>query len=168
MAGPKSKSKPNKTKLVPGTKAPVAIFPHFHGKVLGALHGSINPAPSFVRAKQNPTDDYSTFIMGSFTCENNKCMQRGWGSKKICIVIRQFPGNGYNAQVFNQECKTCGELGKMQINVNAYVERVAFRLKKWAGVAVDAPPHTKRLDRPPHRSDLCEGCKRGYCQEYED
>lgn len=94
--------------------------------------------------------------------------QKGWGSKKICIVIRKYPGNGYSAQVFNQECKTCGELGRMQINANSYVERVAFRLKKWAGVAVDTPPHTERLDRPPHRSDLCEGCKRGYCQEYED
>ncbi|KAK0736331.1 hypothetical protein B0T21DRAFT_440621 [Apiosordaria backusii] len=146
MTGTKSKSKPNKPKAVPGpkahgTKAPVAIFPHFHGKVLGAVRGSISPAPPFVTGKQNPIDDYSTFIVGSFTCENNE-----W-----------YPDNGYNAQLFNQECKICGELGRMQINVNVYVERVAFRLKKWAGVSVDTPPYTERLDRPPYRSDLYKG-----------
>ena len=77
MTRPKSKSKPNKPKAVPGTKvpgtkAPVAIFPHFHGKVLGSLGGSISPAPAFVTGKQTRVDDYSTFIMGTFTCENSK------------------------------------------------------------------------------------------------
>jgi len=90
--------------------------------------------------------------------------QRGWGSKKICIVIRKYPNNGYNAQVFNQECVSCGELGRMHINVDSYVERVAYRLKKWAGIAVERPAHAGSLDRPPHKSELCEGCKRGFCQ----
>ena len=90
--------------------------------------------------------------------------QKGWGSKKICIVIRKYPSNGYSAQVFNQECVSCEEFGRLQINVNSYVERVAYRLKKWAGVAVDKPSHAGVLGRPPHKSELCEGCKRGYCQ----
>lgn len=34
-----------------GTKALVIIFPYFYKKVLGALHGFINPAPSFVKRK---------------------------------------------------------------------------------------------------------------------
>ena len=142
----------------------MAIFPNLHSKVLRAVGGSVKPNPSFFKGKQPSIDDYSTFIMGSFSCENGGCSQRGWGSKKICTVIRKYPNNGYNAQVFSQECVSCGELGRMHINVNSYVERVAYRLKKWAGTAVDRPPHARDSGRPPHKSELCEGCKRGLCQ----
>ncbi|KAK0729443.1 zinc-binding domain-containing protein [Lasiosphaeris hirsuta] len=147
-----------------GSKAPVVIFPHLHRKILRTLGNSINPKPSFLKGKQRSIDDYPTFIMGIFTCENGKCSQRGWESKKICTVIRKYPNNGYNAQVFNQACVSCGELGRMHINVDSYIERVAYRLKKWAGIAVDRPPRAGSLDRSPHKSGLCEGCKRKICQ----
>jgi len=72
MGGSKTKPKPTKSKIMPGSKAPVAIFPHLHSKILRTLGNSINPKPSFFKGKQRSIDDYSTFIMGTFTCENDK------------------------------------------------------------------------------------------------
>ena len=58
---------------MPSSKAPVAIYPNLHGRVLNALGYSIKPKPSFVKGKQHSINSYSTLIMGSFVCENVEC-----------------------------------------------------------------------------------------------
>jgi hypothetical protein len=68
--------------------------------------------------------------MGKFRCNNNGCSNRGWGSKKVTILIRGYPENGYNAVVFNQRCMSCNGLGTLTLDENSYVKRVAYRLKK--------------------------------------
>ncbi|KAK4194030.1 zinc-binding domain-containing protein, partial [Triangularia verruculosa] len=108
--------------------------------------------------------DYSTSIMGRFACRNPKCSSTGWGSKKIAIQIRGFRDNTYDAVVFKQRCRTCQHLG---INENSYIERVAYRLKKWTGVPMETPEYNAVERGPPHESSLCEGCKAGCCPMLE-
>ncbi len=143
-------------------------FPSLHAdieKALGTV--SILPKPWF---NDHSTDDHKatqqhfTNIMGSFKCRNHKCSKSGWGSKKIGILIRQFPGNGYNALVFKQRCKECNELGILKLDEDSYVERVVYRLKKWAGIHVKRPVYSGERGEP-HEAMFCEACLAGYpCQ----
>ncbi|KAF1361535.1 hypothetical protein EJ07DRAFT_111719, partial [Lizonia empirigonia] len=80
------------------------------------------------------------------------------------ILIRGYPTNGYNAVVFNQRCKSCNKLGTLKMNEESYVDRVAYRLKKWAGVQL-ARPYSGLKKGLPHKSELCESCKRGICEQ---
>ncbi|KAK4038952.1 hypothetical protein C8A01DRAFT_37067 [Parachaetomium inaequale] len=147
-----------------------AMFPSLHEDVADALSDAfISPEPWF-----NPTggdDDaitvYDTHIMGRFDCRNPACAKQGWGSKKISILIRQYPDNGYNAVVFKQRCKACERVGALRLDENSYVERVTYRLKKWAGIRMETPEYNGNHRGPPHEYDLCEGCKRGYCQRVD-
>jgi hypothetical protein len=147
-------------------QSPTAMYPSLHQDIMNALSDEfISPEPWF-----NPTgsdddaiDQYDTNIMGRFHCRNPACPKQGWGSKKIAILIRQYPDNGYNAVVFKQRCKSCQQLGALRLDENSYVERVVYRLKKWAGIYVERPDYDGKLG-PPHERALCEGCKRGHCQ----
>ncbi|KAK4135743.1 hypothetical protein BT67DRAFT_259273 [Trichocladium antarcticum] len=144
------------------------MYPNLHDDVLTFLDGTINPEPRFNKNDEtgNKVDkDYSTHIMGNFTCRNGfsgHCPNKVWGSKKIAIVIRRYPNHGYNALVFKQRCKSCNSLGIMKIDENSYIERVAYRLKKWAKIPMETLSYTAPRG-PPHESHLCEGCKQGYC-----
>ena len=139
-------------------------FPLLHQDVLNTLEDAINPEPWFNHDanEQDVINDYSTNIMGRFACRNPMCSSAGWGSKKIAIRIRGFEGSGYDAVVFKQRCRACEQLGAMRIDENSYVERVAYRLKKWAGIHQETPENRPPRG-PPHESDLCEGCKAGFC-----
>ena len=142
-----------------------SMFPVLHQNVVNALSGAI-PSVWFKRnnTDQGSSDQYSTFVMGRFQCDNAGCAKDGWSSKKVAILIRRFPRNGYNAVVFGQRCQSCHRLGSLTLDENSYVDRVTYRLQKWAGVVTEKQDYFKK-EGPPHRSDLCEGCKRGYCQQ---
>jgi hypothetical protein len=142
------------------------MFPELHQDVLDAISGAmISP-----RFNHNDDDDsfdgadnkYSTHVIGDFTCSNYYC-GLAWPSKRVTIVIRRYPGYEYNAAVYYQRCKSCNSLGDLYLDENSYVERVTYRLIKWAGVAVKRPFYDERTS-PPHISELCEGCIAGYCQ----
>ncbi|KAH8889936.1 hypothetical protein GQ53DRAFT_184749 [Thozetella sp. PMI_491] len=113
--------------------------------------------------RKDSNNEYSTNVMGTFTCSNVGCPTRGWSSKTVSILIRGYPENGYNAVIFNQRCKSCNELGNLTLDKDSYVERVAYRLKKWAGVRMEQQHYAGKAGRP-HMRELCEGCKRGYCR----
>ncbi|KAB5515667.1 zinc-binding domain-containing protein, partial [Coniochaeta sp. 2T2.1] len=95
---------------------------------------------------QNSDNEYSTKVMGKFACSNDECPTRRWSSKTVAILIRGYPGNGYNAAIFNQRCKSCNELGDFTLDENSYVERVAYRLKKWAGVQMERQHYDNKLE----------------------
>jgi len=142
------------------------MFPELHQDVLDAISSAmISP-----RFNHNDDDDsfdgadnkYSTHVIGDFTCSNHHC-GLAWPSKRVTIVIRRYPSYEYNAAVYYQRCKSCNSLGDLYIDENSYVDRVAYRLKKWVGVAVERPFYDERTS-PPHISELCEGCNAGYCQ----
>lgn len=168
------------------SQSPTISLPHLHNDILTSLNGAIFPEPVFVHMPAEPDvtttaepldaagtvgevqiDSYSTNIISKFTCINPSCSKQSWGSGRVAILMRQFDLDtdtvGYNATVYNQRCKGCRKLGVMAVDEGVYVERVAYRLKKWAGVAVDQPPYHGEKGTPPHEWELCEGCKRGVC-----
>ena len=116
---------------------------------------------------------HDTCVMGEFACTNRRCPKPGWSSKKVPVWIRLYGGHhpgGYNAVVFNQRCSLCNRLGTLTVDEQSYIERVSYRLRKWAGAAVTPPMHD-RVSRGPHVEERCEGCKHGHCsqsQRYED
>jgi len=141
------------------------MFPSLHQQVVNEVSDEI--ASTSFHKKDSDKDSnnaYSTHVMGKFICTNDTCSKNGWGSKKVAIHIRGYPNNGYNAVVFNQRCKGCNKLGTLTLDETSYVERVAYRLKKWAGVAMEQQKHSGNKG-PPHETALCEGCKRGLCQQ---
>ena len=140
------------------------MFPSLHQDVSNAVSDAI--ASTWFSEKENGKDshvDYPTYVMGKFTCNNDDCSKNGWSSKKVAILIRGYPENGYNAVVFNQRCQSCKRLGTLTLDVNSYIERVAYRLRKWAGAPVEEQHYIPKQGLP-HKSELCEGCKRGYCE----
>ena len=107
---------------------------------------------------------YTTHVMGKFRCMKKGCCTNGWSSKKVAILIRGYAENGYNAVVFNQRCKTCNQLGSLTLNEKSYVERVAYRIQKWAGVQLEQQYYASKGGIP-HKKEFCEGCKRGVCRQ---
>lgn len=141
------------------------MFPSLHHDVLNAVSDQI--ASTWFHENDSDRDsnnNYETHVMGKFKCNDNACSTRGWSSKKVAILIRGFPRNGYNAVVFNQRCKSCNQLGILILDEESYVGRVAYRLKKWAGVPTERQYYAQNKGLP-HMEDLCEGCKRGVCQQ---
>ncbi|KAI5865706.1 zinc-binding domain-containing protein [Durotheca rogersii] len=165
MARKKSKKPEQETSSSepkPETRATIK-YPSLHQDVANAVSDQI-PSTWFKKKDKGFEEEYSTKVMGKFKCNNGGCSKDGWASRTVAIVIRRYPNNGYNATVFNQRCQSCNKLGTLTLNENSYIERVAYRLKKWAGVPMETRPYDGS-GGPPHISELCEGCKRGYCQE---
>ena len=144
------------------------MFPSFHQDVVNSVSDEI-ASTRFHKNDSNrdSNNEYSTHVMGKFKCNNDSCSADGWGSKKVAILIRGYPKNGYNAVVFNQRCKSCNRLGTLTLDKESYVDRVTYRLKKWAGVPMEQQDYTPK-EGLPHERDLCEGCKRGVCQQTND
>lgn len=144
------------------------MFPTLHQDVVRAVSDTI-ASPWYRESHENTRikNEYTSYVMGKFKCVNGACTTDGWGSKKVTILIRGYDGNGYDATVFNQRCRGCRQLGRLTLDEQSYVERVAYRIQKWAGVHVERQPFasTKGL---PHKRDLCEGCKRGICHQSND
>jgi hypothetical protein len=140
------------------------IFPELHYSIAEAV------APSKISTWFNNDIDahfnnwYKTCVMGRFTCDNNACRKKRWSSKVVATWIQGYTRNGYNAIVFNQRCESCNCLGSFKLDEKSYIDRIAYRLKKWAGVIVEQPPFLLKKT-PPHEKDLCEGCKVGKCPQ---
>jgi len=160
-----AREKSNSKKTSNSKKKPTTsyVFPWLHRDVSKAVSDEVDV--KWVNKKGNNKDSnhqYSTNVMGKFTCVNDRCLTHGWSSKSVSILIKGYPGNGYNAVIFNQRCKSCNELGNLTLDKESYVERVAYRVKKWAGLRTEQPYYAGKKGLP-HKRELCEGCKRGYC-----
>jgi hypothetical protein len=121
------------------------MYPSLHNEVSDLLRTSyLSFAFHDKDSSSGSIDDYDTNIMGHFTCRNPSC-HAVWASKK-----------------YYQACKRCGTTSQPILDEESYVERVAYRLKKWAGVQMEIPPF-KGVSKGPHLDELCEGCKDGHC-----
>ncbi|KAF2827314.1 hypothetical protein CC86DRAFT_348664 [Ophiobolus disseminans] len=143
-------------------------FPALHADIAEAVFPDI--ISTWFRDNDNfdySNDEWLTHVMGKFTCNNNVCKTQRWASKKVPLEIQGYDGNGYHAVVFNQRCKSCEGLGTFVLDKESYVERVAYRLKKWAGVRM-VPPDYNPKEGAPHERAFCEGCKRGKCRDGDD
>lgn len=143
------------------------MFPTLHQRVLDAISDKTVSAWFNEKSTNKSKNEYSTNVMGNFKCSNDDCSKGSWGSKKVAILIRSYPGNGYNSVVFNQRCQSCNQLGTLTLHDNSYVERVAYRLKRWVGVPIEEQHYDQKVG-PPHKSELCEGYKQGYCQKRDN
>lgn len=141
------------------------MFPSLHQKIVKAVSDD-KISTWFHRNNSNEgsNNEYSTYVMGRFKCNNNACSTDSWSSKMVAISIRGYSRNRYNAVVFNQRCMACKRLGMLTLDVDLYVNRVAYRLKKWASVLMEQQYYAPK-EGPPHERDLCEGCKRGVCRQ---
>lgn len=141
------------------------IFPGLHQAVSAAVEDEIL-VPTFHDSDdhENVQKYWSTNIMGKVHCTNADCGTSTWGSKRIAILIRSYRGHEYNALVFNQYCRSCEESGLMETDESVYVDCMAYRLKKWAGMIMEPPTFASQKGLP-HEEDLCEGCRRDYCQK---
>lgn len=139
-----------------------SMYPSLHRDVADLLEGDDIIFEYHHRDDEdNCISEYDTSIMGEFICRNSRCKLEAWPSKQIAITIREYSGQRYNARVYHQSCRRCRKPSKPDLD-NSYAERVAYRIKKWCGVEMEAPPFNGHSDGP-HRSDLCEGCKQGHC-----
>jgi len=144
---------------------PTRMFPSLHPDVSDAVSEHITPLPfNETNTNQGTNKTYSTSVMGEFRCHNNTCPTRAWTSGKVTILIRRYANGSYNAEVFNQRCRSCNRLGKLKLDNASYVDRVSYRLLAWGGVQQARREYMEKYT-PPHRKDLCEGCKRGICRE---
>ncbi|KAK8036735.1 hypothetical protein PG994_015232 [Apiospora phragmitis] len=137
-------------------------FPQLHQAVLDESLELV-PPPRFSKKLEMAQRQYKTHVTARFTCDH--CAAGSvWSSGMVGIEIRGSHDNQYySAIVYNQRCKRCKGLGSMELDEGTYIERVSYRLKKWAGVKVEAPDYSNKAT-PPHLSDLCEACKLGRCK----
>ena len=92
------------------------MFPSLHQDVVNAVSDEIASTRFHEDSDRYSNNEYSTHVMGKFKCNNDACSTSGWGSKKVAILIRGYPKNGYNAVVFNQRCKSCNRLGTLTLD----------------------------------------------------
>ena len=143
------------------------MFPELHDRIAEAVSPEITSIWFQSNDRKGYNNEYLTCVVGSFTCDNQICKKRSWSSGVVSILMRGYARNGYSAVVFNQRCKSCEKLGTLTMDETTYVERVAYRVKKWAGVWVEYPVYN-RDSKGPHEERLCEGCKRGTCPYTND
>lgn len=140
-----------------------SMYPDLHDDVATLLQ---NVGLNFVF---HPTDEehsavetYNTNVVGHFECQNRNCKSRRWSSGVIATRIRMYNGDSYNARVYHQQCTRCKQISRPMLD-GSYAERVAYRIKKWLGIAMETAPYSGSKTTPPHRKDLCEGCRNGHC-----
>ncbi|PSN59273.1 hypothetical protein BS50DRAFT_682369 [Corynespora cassiicola Philippines] len=136
-------------------------YPAFHQNIAEAVLPEISSTWfQEDESDENFDNEWFTHVLGIFICNNGACKSQLWVSRKVPIEIRGYDENGYSAFVYNQRCKSCDGLGSFVLDKESYVERVAYRLKKWAGVTMPLPYYRPK-EGLPHETDFCEGCKRG-------
>ncbi|OAL38358.1 hypothetical protein AYO20_02417 [Fonsecaea nubica] len=140
------------------------MYPALHDKVVKAVSHNV-PSTWFceTNSDRDANNEWATHIKGRFRGRKNACCKDGWTSQKVAILIRGYMDNGYNAEVFNQRCRTCNQLGILILDKKSYVERVAYRIQVWAGIEMERPPYVSKPGKP-HETEYCEGCKRGVCR----
>ncbi|KAK8007208.1 hypothetical protein PG989_001198 [Apiospora arundinis] len=136
------------------------MFPWLHKRVSDAVSKKIVPI-SFNKKSIGPIsfnkearyedalNTYSTKVMGRFECKNESCTRKVWSSKMVAIVIRKYTEQRYDAVVFNQRCKSCNSLGAFRLDEGSYIERVSYRLIKWAGLPQEQMPFEEKTGGPP-------------------
>lgn len=144
------------------------MFASLHKDIVDAASHSIDSI-WFCESDSNrgAINIYTTHVMGKFRCPTKTCRTNSWASRKVAILIRGFAENGYNAVVFNQRCKACNKLGDLTLDEKSYIDRVAYRVQKWAGIPMHQQYYARQRGKP-HEREFCEGCKRGVCRQTND
>ena len=154
----------SKSSHVQPENSPWSMHPDLHEEVSQRLEADGLSVEFYEEGKpEDSIREYDTNIMGAFTCPDQSCRVQRWTSKKIAISIQLYNDEQYNAIVWHQRCRNCDSIGNLKVDVQAYVDRVVYRLSKWLGLHVQ-PPQFGEKRGPPHIEELCEGCRSGHCQ----
>jgi ribosomal protein L31 len=143
------------------------LFPELHQSIAEAVFPEI--LSTWFQEDDDDDDcdeEWQTHVMGIFICTNNACKAQLWVSRMVPIEIRGYDSNGYSATVYNERCMSCNRLGTFVLDEDSYIGRVAYRLKKWAGVAVEKPYYGPKTGLD-HQREFCEGCRRGKCRDMD-
>ncbi|CEJ81816.1 hypothetical protein VHEMI01926 [[Torrubiella] hemipterigena] len=138
-----------------------SLYPELHADVDSILQPALSFKFNHEDTDKGVEESYRTNVVGTFTCQNPKCKGSTWTSGVIPIIIRMYSNNRYNARVYYQQCRRCRRACVPTLD-QTYAERVAYRIKKWRGIFVEAKRYFTK-GTPPHRDDLCYGCKAGTC-----
>jgi ribosomal protein S26 len=76
-------------------------FPELHDKVAEAVLPEVTSVWFQSNDREGYNNEYSTCVVGSFTCDNRTCKKRSWVSGVVAILMRGYARNGYSAVVFN-------------------------------------------------------------------
>jgi hypothetical protein len=72
------------------------MFPSLHEDVVKAVsHRMASPWFCTSDSDRGTNNEYTTHVMGKFTCKKKACPSNGWSSKKVAIQIRGYAENGY-------------------------------------------------------------------------
>jgi hypothetical protein len=94
-----SGKKPSNPKQKPKTSY---MFPWLHRDVSkAAFTAEVSLRWINIKERKVSNNQYSTNVIGRFACNNDECPTCGWSSKIVSILIRGYPGNGYNVVIFN-------------------------------------------------------------------
>jgi hypothetical protein len=154
---------------MPAKSGKSSMWPEYHNQV----HAEIRDSGLSYTFNRQDTDrqvigkPYDTSIIGHFDCNNPNCKSSGWDSIKVAITIRRYLNKKYNAKVWHQRCMSCDRIGELTLDVKSYVDRVAYRLKKWSGLDPDIPVYSGTA-KGPHQKKYCEGCKASHCREGDE
>jgi hypothetical protein len=151
----------------PTDDKPWSTCPELHESVVQCLEGNGLSISFYEEGEaEDSIRDYDTNIMGAFICPNRSCRTEKWTSMKVAISIRLFADQQYNATVWHQRCRQCKSMGVLRLDEESYTDRVAYRLRTWLGLEREDPIFSETRGRPPHVTELCEGCKSGHCPEW--
>ena len=87
------------------------MLPLLHQGVVNAISYRVASTwPHKKGSHQDSSNYYQTSVIGKFNCSNNSYSKDSLHSKKVAIVIREYPPNGYNTMVFNRCYMSCNKL----------------------------------------------------------
>lgn len=170
---PKSSNKPKKPKTPKKPKKPKAeIEPEIDA---AEHHAALAKAPEGNQYKYDPKltaegcRKHSVRDMcGRFVCSPCKSKkQHTWGSGVICTELFLSRTNTYRAVFHGQQCKRCNKYGKLELDVEKYVERVLDTFELWRGLRAARTPDP-HVTTGPHDSSRCHGCELGICTKSDD
>ncbi|GAB7332364.1 hypothetical protein MBLNU13_g04186t1 [Cladosporium sp. NU13] len=144
--------------------SPWSMHPDLHEEVSQHLEANGLSVEFYEEGElEDSIRNYDTNTMGAFTCPNQSCLVQRWTSKRISISIQLYEDEQYNAIVWHQRCRKCESMGSLELDVQSYTDRVVYRLGKWLGLQAPPPPFSGSIGGPPHKRELCEGCKSNHC-----
>ncbi|KAH7059182.1 hypothetical protein BKA57DRAFT_444195 [Linnemannia elongata] len=170
---PNTPKLPNKSKKPRTPKKPKTPKVEIEPEIDAAEHhAALAKAPEGNQYKYDPNltaegcRKHATRNMsGRFVCSPCKFKkQHTWGSGVICTELFLSRSNTYRAVICGQQCKRCNKYGKLELDVEKYVERVLDTFALWRGLREARRPDS-HVSKGPHDSSRCYGCQRGICNK---
>ncbi|KAK3810702.1 MAG: hypothetical protein JOS17DRAFT_763667 [Linnemannia elongata] len=121
--------------------------------------------------------DETRCVLGWFTCKYQYCpalyrrnqfsVQRTWRSGSICVRVLVNYNDHYQTIIHAQQCNSCNNFVKPDIDEDVYAKRIVSALDLWTGRRKREAPNTDFVKTRPHDCARCYGCQTGICPRRE-